>query len=377
MLVKVKVDQRKNIWIFLKPLRWDLWLTCGAAFLFTGIVVWILEHHSDTDLRDPPVQRLSTNFLFFFLTPLLVNGKKVKNNWTKFVLVIWVFVILIITQSYTASLATILTVQRMQPLFADINELRMNNYVGYRKNSYVRDLLTGQLNFNESRLKSYVSLEEFHQALSKGSKNGGVDAIIDEIPFFKLFLSKYCSGYTMAGPIYKSDGFGFAFQIGSPLVPYISRAILNVTEDYKKMQELERCFDHLNICQNSSSISSENSPSLSASSFGGLFIITGVASLFPCLICLVKFHSNNLPTETISLLWSKISHLVGRLFYGDLPLRTQSSMIYRDDEHEASILRNTGDNLQSHSTFISQGLEMAASDEENESQHVDSQPFIN
>lgn len=142
------------------------------------------------------------------------------------------------------------------------------------------------------------------------------------------------------------------------------------------MQELERCFDHLKICQNSSSRISENSPSLSASSFGGLFIITGVASLFPCLIYFVKFHSNNLSTEKISLLWSTISQLVGRLFYWDLPLRTQSSMIYRYDEPEASILRNTGDNLQSHSTFISQELDMAASGEENKSQHVNSQPFI-
>lgn len=48
MGVKVKDNERKNIWIFLKPLSWDLWLTSAGAFIFTGIVVWILEHRINT-----------------------------------------------------------------------------------------------------------------------------------------------------------------------------------------------------------------------------------------------------------------------------------------------------------------------------------------
>ncbi|KAK9931927.1 hypothetical protein M0R45_019181 [Rubus argutus] len=44
----------------------------------------------------------------------------------------------------------------------------------------------------------------------------------------------------MVGPTYKTDGFGFAFPLGSPLVAYISRAILNVTQDHEIMEELQR-----------------------------------------------------------------------------------------------------------------------------------------
>ncbi|KAF8364878.1 hypothetical protein HHK36_033140 [Tetracentron sinense] len=42
MVVLIKDDESKNAWIFLKPLSWDLWLTTGAAFIFTGVVgvVW-------------------------------------------------------------------------------------------------------------------------------------------------------------------------------------------------------------------------------------------------------------------------------------------------------------------------------------------------
>jgi len=134
----------------------------------------------------------------------------VVNNWSKFVMIIWIFVVLILTQSYTASLTSMLTVQRLQPAFIDVKEIKKNGYfVGYQKDSFVKGLLTKQLNFDESKLKPYTTPEEYNEALSRGSHNGGVAAIFDEIPYIKLFLAKYCSKYTMVGPTYKTDGFGF------------------------------------------------------------------------------------------------------------------------------------------------------------------------
>ena len=122
---------------------------------------------------------------------MLLVGEKVVNNWSRFVLIIWIFVVLILTQSYTASLTSILTVQRLQPAFVDVKEIKNNGY------------------FHKSQLKQYSTPEEYHGALSKGTHNGGVAAIFDEIPYIKIFLAKYCSRYTMVGPTYKTDGFGF------------------------------------------------------------------------------------------------------------------------------------------------------------------------
>ena len=132
------------------------------------------------------------------------------NNWSRFVLIIWIFVVLILTQSYTASLASMLTVQRLQPAIVDVNELiRNGDFVGYPRDSFVREFLIEQLKFNESKLRPYSTPEDFHEALSKGSKMGGVDAMFDEIPYLKLFLAKYCTKYTIVGPTYSSDGLGF------------------------------------------------------------------------------------------------------------------------------------------------------------------------
>ena len=118
--------------------------------------------------------------------------------------------VLILTQSYTASLASMLTVQQLKPEFVDVKEIKRNDYfVGYHNDSFVRELLIKQFNIDESKLKPYRTPEEDDEALSNGTHNGGVAAIFDEIPYIKLFLSKYGSRYAMVGPIYKTDGFGF------------------------------------------------------------------------------------------------------------------------------------------------------------------------
>lgn len=119
--------------------------------------------------------------------------------------------VLIISQSYTASLASMLTVQRMHPAFVDVTEIKRNNYsVGHQKDSFVKDFLKKELHFNDTMLREYSTPEEFHDALSYGSHiNGGVAAIFDEIPYVRRFLAKYCSKFQMVGPTYQTDGFGF------------------------------------------------------------------------------------------------------------------------------------------------------------------------
>ncbi|XP_010270821.1 PREDICTED: glutamate receptor 2.8-like [Nelumbo nucifera] len=284
VVVPIKDDHRKNAWIFFKPLTWDLWLTIWLAFIFTGIVVWVLEHRINTEFRGPPGQQLGMIFWFSFSTLVFAHREKVVNNLSRFVLIVWVFVVFILMQSYTASLTSMLTVQQLQPKITDVKELIKNGYyVGYQKNSFVLGLLK-RMNLDESKLRPYTS-SEYDEALSKGSQNGGVAAIVDEIPYIKLFLAKYCSKYTIVGPTYKTDGFGFAFPVGSPLVSYVSRAILNLTEGNNMDMVEQKWFQ--TTCDDQSTTVSSNS--LSLSSFWGLFLITGVSSASSLFIFLISF----------------------------------------------------------------------------------------
>ena len=142
---------------------------------------------------------------------IIYAGERVVSNWSRIVVIIWLFVVLILTSSYTASLTSMLTIQQLLPAINDINDLIKNREnVGYQKGNFVGDILR-RLKVQESKLKPYETAEEYSEALSKGTKKGGVGAIFYEIPYLMIFLAKNgnCAKYKMVGPIYKTDGFAF------------------------------------------------------------------------------------------------------------------------------------------------------------------------
>ncbi|KAJ6295288.1 hypothetical protein OIU78_023330 [Salix suchowensis] len=161
-------------------------------------------------------------------------------------------------------------------------------YVGYLSGSFVIGILLG-LGFDKSKLRVYNSPEECHELFSKGSGNGGIAAAFDEVPYTKLFLSKYCSQYTMIDPTFQTAGFGFVFPKGSSLVPDISKAILNVTEGDQMKQIEDAWFGKRGSCPESSSSVSSNI--LSLKSFWGLFLIAGLAAFLALIIFFVMFVS--------------------------------------------------------------------------------------
>lgn len=133
----------------------------------------------------------------------------VERLLSRIVLIIWLFFLLVLTSGYTASLTSMLTVRQLQPTVNNVDELLKNGeYVGYQRGSYVKGLLE-ELGFDKSKIKQYDSTDDSREALSRGSRDGGISALVDEIPYIKLFLAKHCEGYTMVGPIYKTAGFGY------------------------------------------------------------------------------------------------------------------------------------------------------------------------
>ncbi|OAY67752.1 Glutamate receptor 2.7, partial [Ananas comosus] len=115
MVVPIKDQRSKDAWTFLKPLTADLWLATGAFFVYTGFVVWFIEHRSNEEFRGRPAQQLGSVFYFSFSTLVFAHRERIVNNSSRIVMIIWVFVVLILQQSYTASLTSILTVQQLQP----------------------------------------------------------------------------------------------------------------------------------------------------------------------------------------------------------------------------------------------------------------------
>ncbi|KAF5950956.1 hypothetical protein HYC85_012949 [Camellia sinensis] len=203
-------------------------------------------------------------------------------------MVVWLFVALVITQSYTASLTSMLTVQQLQPATRNIETLKnSNSKVGHGKGSYVSTYLKDVLGFKSTNLKNFSSPQEYARAL----KSGEIAAIFLEVPFAKLFLAMYCKSFILAGPSYKIGGFGFVFPKGSPMLADINEALLKVAES-GKLRELENSMTGTELCLDMES--DHGNPSFSLNSFWILFILTGgtstVALVFYVILGKWKFN---------------------------------------------------------------------------------------
>nr|TKW38408.1 hypothetical protein SEVIR_1G112500v2 [Setaria viridis] len=290
-----------NSWAFLQPFTLGMWCVTGLSFLVVGVVIWVLEHRINDEFRGSPRQQLITIVWFSFSTLFFAHRENTMSTLGRGVLIIWLFVVLIIQSSYTASLTSILTVQQLDTSIRGLDDLKNSDYpIGFQVGSFAEEYMVKELNISRSRLKALGSPDEYAENLKQGPKRGGVMAIVDERPYVELFLSTYCK-IAVAGSDFTSRGWGFAFPRDSPLQVDLSTAILTLSEN----GELQRIHDKWLRTSDCSADNTEfvDSNQLRLESFMGLFLICGAACVLALLIyfgIMLRRYLRHEPPESIS-----------------------------------------------------------------------------
>ncbi|KAL2523539.1 Glutamate receptor 2.7 [Abeliophyllum distichum] len=271
MVVPIQSDSTRT-WLFIKPFTVTMWLLAAFVNIYNGFVVWTIERHYRSELGGPILNQIGTLLWLAFSTLFSSNGEKLHSNLSRIATIVWLFVAIILMQSYTASLTSMLTVQRLEPNIKDIEILKSTNaFIGYSHRSFVKDYLEKVLGFHPNNLQKISSTQEYAEAF----RSGKIAVAFLEAPEAKVFVAQHCKTFTIAGPRYHVGGYGFAFPKGSPLLPDIDKALLNVLET-GVVKNLE---DDLIASQKCIDIDSVNEfVRLCPQSFFGLFIITGSTS---------------------------------------------------------------------------------------------------
>nr|GMD17572.1 glutamate receptor 1.2-like [Ipomoea batatas] len=226
-----RLQQRQGMWFFLKPMVAQLWILFIVSCVCVGAIVWLIEHQTNEQFQGSIAQQIGTALWFAFSSLFYAHRENLQSNLSRFVVSVWLFIVFIMSSAFTARLSSSLTAQEIQS--------PMDDYMGSQRGSSIHGSVVNNINFHDNRLKHYNSPEEYREALSKGSKNGGADAIVDEIPYLKAFLARYPSQYAITGAETNTGGFGFAFRKGSPLAPEFSRAITKLREE-GRLKQLEK-----------------------------------------------------------------------------------------------------------------------------------------
>lgn len=130
------------------------------------------------------------------------------------VLIIWLFVVLIINSSYTASLTSILTVRQLTSRIEGIDSLvTSNERIGVQDGTFARNYLVNELNIAPSRIVPLKDEEQYLSALQRGPKAGGVAAIVDELPYIEVLLTNSNCKFRTVGQEFTRTGWGFVCKI--------------------------------------------------------------------------------------------------------------------------------------------------------------------
>ncbi|MFS7923306.1 putative periplasmic binding protein-like I [Helianthus anomalus] len=283
LVIVVPLNKSKpKSWAFLRPFTVEMWLVSGGFFLFIGFVVWFLEHRSNEEFRGPPLGQIVTVLWFSFSTMFFSHREKIVSTLARFVLILWLFVVLIITSSYTASLTSILTVQQLTSTIEGIDSLiSSNDPIGVQEGTFSHNYLIQELNIPESRIVPLRDEVEYLNALHLGPEGGGVAAIVDELPYVELFMRYSKCEFRIVGQEFTKSGWGFAFPRDSPLAIDLSTAILQLSEN----GDLQRIHDKwlsTTLCSQTSILEGK---SLTLDNFWGLFLVCGIT----CFISICIF----------------------------------------------------------------------------------------
>ncbi|KAJ4976935.1 hypothetical protein NE237_002041 [Protea cynaroides] len=282
LIVPVKKESRA--WMFMKPFTAAMWFVTGLVLLYTMLVIWFVEHQSNPDFRGPWKDQLGTALWFTFSTLFFAHREKLHSNFTRFIMVVWLFVVLVLTSSYTASLTSMLTVQRLEPGVSEIEYLKMSNsIVGCDGDSFLMKYLVDVLGFKQYNIKSIKSEYDYPEEFDRGN----IKAAFLEVPYKKVFLSKYCDRYTTTSePTYRFGGWGFVFPLGSSLTPDFSKAILELLENGNITKLEHDWLDGESECSNSGT--EVDNERLGLDSFWGLFVVTVGTSTIAFLLFLIN-----------------------------------------------------------------------------------------
>ncbi|XP_050221410.2 glutamate receptor 3.2-like [Mercurialis annua] len=293
MVVHTETDKSMT-WLFLSLFTPCMWFLLAATSFFTGLVISLVEHMNHNNgggslagnlASDSPGRGgVAVAFSFAFATLYFGQRERPNNILSHFVLAPWLILMLVVSATFTSSFTSKITNSQIEPSKTDIEMLkRANAVIGFDGSSLSFEYLVEVLGFKAKNIISIASIDDYAEVLSSGK----IAVAFIMMPYAKLFLAKYCTGFAIAGSTYELGGFGFAFPKGSALASDMSKAIVKLRARGNLRLIEEEMLSSVN-CSASTSGSNYVRQSLGPEAFLGFFIISGCTSTVALLITLVR-----------------------------------------------------------------------------------------
>ncbi|MGX5914731.1 transporter substrate-binding domain-containing protein [Aliidiomarina sp. Khilg15.8] len=200
----------------------------------SGFLLWLFERgHNREEFSDERIRGIGAGFWWAAVTMTTVGygDKSPRTTGGRVIALIWMFTSVIIISSFTASIASSLTVNQLASNISgpgDLDSVR----VGTLPNSYTANYLDNR----------YIAHQEFvslNQALERLAANE-IDAVVYDAPLLRYQMRRRFGGELMLLPnTFMQQNYALTLTEGSALREPVNRALLDFTSspDWQRLLE--------------------------------------------------------------------------------------------------------------------------------------------
>ncbi|XP_064628474.1 glutamate receptor ionotropic, kainate 2-like [Lineus longissimus] len=306
IIFKRPEGKESNLFSFLSPLSFEVWLYVIAAYAVVSVTLFVLARFSPYEWVNPHPCNPETdelenqfslvNSLWFTIGSLMQQGCEIapRAMSTRIISCIWWFFTLIMISSYTANLAAFLTVERMVSPITSAKDLSKQTDIHYGTVKSGSTLTFFQTSHIATYARMWNFMKKHRDTVFVNSTKEGIKRVREgnyayllESTMNEYFVQRYCDLMQVGGLI-DSKGYGIGTKRGSIFRDRLSNAILKLQED----QEMHRLYDKWWREKGSSGCDSKDSKeanSLGVGNVGGVFVVLLVGMACSVLVAIFEF----------------------------------------------------------------------------------------
>ena len=225
LAIALPASQGSSLWLTIRRLfSWQFFTALAAlagVLLLVGVVVWAFEHrHNREEFGGGVFKGLGSGFWWAAVTMTTVGygDKSPRTLGGRLVGLVWMFAAIIIISSFTAAIATSLTVNRLSTGIQGVSDLAHARVATVSGSAAAAALADRGIGFRATH-----SLDAALTALA----DDRVDAVVYDAPLLKYRIRKaFPDRLRVLATTFERQDYAFALPQGSPLREPIDRAIL-------------------------------------------------------------------------------------------------------------------------------------------------------
>ena len=265
----------------LRPFSFQLWITFIAACIYASVLIYLLEREHNETLRDQSIFSSIVKCMWYTIGTVLGYGADFTLRTSAGrVLTVGLYILSLISiASYTAKLASDLTIARANGVISGIDDIKngklASSRIGIMINTSVEEYYLREISSNSQNYYQLKVIDELYDKLL----NNIIDAAIMDSHVLEYFTNNVYCNLTLVGREFNKHTFGIVFQKNWIYQQSFDVNILSLRES-GVLENLKRKWFEKYNCSHSST----NFNAMTIESMAGLFLTFGVISFLSLLL---------------------------------------------------------------------------------------------